>query len=320
VTPDVLEMANLEGVASGGGEGADGSSAGGDVAAVIAAAKAQIGQPYSWGGGNADGPSFGIGKGAGTKGFDCSGLTLYAYSKAGVKLGRTTYAQMDQGKKVDSIAKALPGDLVFWDGHVAMYLGNNQVIHAPRTGQNVKIVPVNQAGSGAIVGIRRYVEPGSGSSSVSFPKTADAKALADKMKGSGGEKYAQLFVDAGKKYNLDPALLAGVAQQESGFSEDVITCKRGSSVGAQGIMQFMPATAAGQGVKPCDPESAVFGGAKYLRSLMNQFSTLDKTLAAYNWGSGNVSQRGLAAAPAETRNYIKGVPAKCRAFGGCSAS
>jgi cell wall-associated NlpC family hydrolase len=121
---------------------------------ALAAAKAQIGVPYSWGGGNKDGKSKGIGKGANTVGFDCSGLTLFAYAQAGITLPRLSDDQIDIGTKVTK-ADLSPGDLVFWTGHVAMYVGDGKVIHAPRTGKNVAIVPVSQAHSGAPTGYSR---------------------------------------------------------------------------------------------------------------------------------------------------------------------
>lgn len=102
---------------------------------AIAAAQSQIGVPYSWGGGGPSGPTFGIGIGAGTRGFDCSGLTQYAYAQAGVSLAHLTWTQMRQGRVVP-LSQIQRGDLVFYwgGGHVALYVGNGQVIHAPRTG------------------------------------------------------------------------------------------------------------------------------------------------------------------------------------------
>lgn len=101
------------------------------VQAVINVAKAQIGKPYVWGA-------------AGPNSFDCSGLTSYAFSKgAGKNIGRTTYTQLNAGKRV-SISQLQPGDLVFWGNyHVGIYLGNNQYIHAPQPGQNVKIATIS---------------------------------------------------------------------------------------------------------------------------------------------------------------------------------
>ena len=108
---------------------------------AVNAAKEHIGVPYSWGGGTPSGPSEGFGKGAGTVGFDCSSLVQYAWAKAGVKLPRTTYDQINVGKAVPNLAQAKPWDLLFPSkGHVQMYVGQGKIIEAPRTGGKVQIV------------------------------------------------------------------------------------------------------------------------------------------------------------------------------------
>lgn len=111
-------------------------------ASAVAAAMRWLGTPYSWGGGNASGPSAGIGRGAGTVGFDCSGLTLYAWAQVGVSLSHFTGSQWNQGARISSMSQLLPGDLVFFGGdlgHMGMYIGGGQMIHAPHTGDVVKI-------------------------------------------------------------------------------------------------------------------------------------------------------------------------------------
>lgn len=91
---------------------------------VVNAAKSQIGKPYVWG---ATGPNA----------YDCSGLVQYAYSQAGKNIGRTTYQQVCAGQHV-SVSQAQAGDILMWgDYHDAIYVGNNQYVHAPQPGQNV---------------------------------------------------------------------------------------------------------------------------------------------------------------------------------------
>ncbi|WP_062349429.1 C40 family peptidase [Herbidospora yilanensis] len=116
-------------------------------AVALRAATKWLGIPYVWGGGNAEGPSRGIGKGANRVGFDCSGLTLAAWAKAGVTLGHYTGTQIKQGKPVQT-KDLLPGDLLFFGAtktdpsHVGLYAGDGDMIHAPRTGDVVKRVEV----------------------------------------------------------------------------------------------------------------------------------------------------------------------------------
>ncbi|WP_336207931.1 C40 family peptidase [Nonomuraea sp. LPB2021202275-12-8] len=120
--------------------GRDGRTRG---AIAAAAALGQLGIPFSWGGGSSSGPTRGIGRGAVTVGFDCSGLTLYAWSRAGVRLGHYTGAQFRQGRRV-SLAALRQGDLLFFGGgagdptHVGLYLHSGVMVHAPKTGDVVR--------------------------------------------------------------------------------------------------------------------------------------------------------------------------------------
>ncbi|MFF2788692.1 NlpC/P60 family protein [Streptomyces sp. NPDC058049] len=107
---------------------ADGSRA----ARAVAFAYGAIGKPYVWG---ATGPGS----------FDCSGLTQAAWRSAGVSLPRTTYTQINAGRRV-SRDQLAPGDLVFFYSgvtHVGLYVGNGQMVHAPRPGSTVRLAPVD---------------------------------------------------------------------------------------------------------------------------------------------------------------------------------
>ncbi|KMO72876.1 MAG: NlpC/P60 family peptidoglycan endopeptidase RipB [Mycolicibacterium rufum] len=116
---------------------------------VIRRAGSQLGVPYSWGGGSLTGPSRGTGSGADTVGFDCSGLTRYAFAGVGVLLPRFSGAQYNAGRKLPPSA-AKRGDLLFWGAgggqHEALYLGGGQMLEAQQTGVPVKISPVRTAG------------------------------------------------------------------------------------------------------------------------------------------------------------------------------
>jgi cell wall-associated NlpC family hydrolase len=126
---------------------------------VIQRAMSQMGVPYSWGGGNAGGPSRGIDSGAGTVGFDCSGLILYAFAGVGIKLPHYSGSQYDMGRKIPS-SEMRRGDIIFYgpggSQHVALYLGNGQMLEAPYTGSNVKVSPVRTGGMTPYV--IRYIE------------------------------------------------------------------------------------------------------------------------------------------------------------------
>lgn len=101
----------------------------GSRAAVISYAKQYLGVPYVWGGTT-------------PAGFDCSGLVQYVYrNSVGVKLPRVSQAQRNVGTRV-SRAQALPGDMVNYNHHVGIYLGNGYMIHAPKPGDKVKIAKV----------------------------------------------------------------------------------------------------------------------------------------------------------------------------------
>lgn len=116
---------------------------------VIRRAGTQIGVPYSWGGGSLTGPSRGIDQGANTVGFDCSGLTRYAFAGVGILLPRWSGDQYNAGRKVPP-SQARRGDLLFWgpggSQHEAIYLGNGQMLEAQQTGVPVKISPVRTGG------------------------------------------------------------------------------------------------------------------------------------------------------------------------------
>jgi cell wall-associated NlpC family hydrolase len=116
---------------------------------VIRRGMSQLGVPYSWGGGNAAGKSRGIDSGAGTVGFDCSGLMLYAFAGVGIKLDHYSGSQYNAGRKIPS-SQMRRGDMLFWgpnaSQHVALYLGNGQMLEAPFTGSVVKVSPVRTSG------------------------------------------------------------------------------------------------------------------------------------------------------------------------------
>ncbi|MDK3257405.1 transglycosylase SLT domain-containing protein [Blastococcus capsensis] len=268
------------------------SAAGGSASesAVVSEAQKYLGVPYLWGGTD---PS---------KGLDCSGFTKLVYGNLGIELPRTSSQQATAGTAVASLATARPGDLVFFDhsssragiDHVGIYIGNGQMVAAPQAGESVKVQAV-----GSPTLIRRVLPE------------ATAATTAPAVGGGrlAGVPYADLFTRSASKHGMDPSLLAAVAEQESGFDSSAV-----SPAGAQGLMQFMPATAKGLGVNALDPGAAIDGAAKYLSSLTKQFGSTELALAAYNAGPGTVSRYGGIPPYPETQNYVRSVMSKAEAY------
>ena len=106
--------------------------ASGRAKTAIEFAYAQLGKPYEWGS-------------TGPDSYDCSGLVGAAWRSAGVSLPRTVKQMYDAGRKV-SKSDLQPGDIIYWyndNQHNGMYVGNGKAIHAPRTGKNIEIVPLD---------------------------------------------------------------------------------------------------------------------------------------------------------------------------------
>lgn len=134
--------------------------------AVVKIAMDQLGLPYSWGGGTVDGPSTGIGPKGQVVGFDCSGLVLYAvYQASGgkVTLPRVSQRQVTVGQAVPrDFAQMRPGDVIGFDpdsngdySHIGIYMGNQQMVHAPKPGDVVKVSPLSDYAN-VTWSVRRY--------------------------------------------------------------------------------------------------------------------------------------------------------------------
>lgn len=125
-------------------------------------------------------------------------------------------------------------------------------------------------------------------------------------------QYDAIISSAARKYNIDRNLIQAVIKAESNFNPKAV-----SPVGARGLMQLMPATAASLNVSNSfHPESNIEGGVRYLRYLMNLFpGDLKIALAAYNAGEGAVMRYGNRIPPfKETQTYVKRVLALYDAY------
>jgi hypothetical protein len=236
---------------------------------IVANATRYLGVPYRWGGAD---PATGL---------DCSGFVQQVYDDLGVDLPRVSRDQARVGTAVPDLASAKPGDLVaFGDpvDHIGIYVGHGRMIVSPHTGDVVKVQDVPSDWTA----IRRVID-----------ETPTSAGL------PGSSPYSSLFESAGARYGLSPAVLAAVAQAESGNNPQAV-----SPAGAQGLMQLMPQTARGLGVDAFDPAEAVDGAARLLSSHLEKFGSLPLALAAYNAGPGAVSRYGGIPPYRETQGYV----------------
>jgi soluble lytic murein transglycosylase-like protein len=264
---------------------------------VVDAAKKYLGVPYAFGGTDPG------------QGLDCSGLVQRAYRDLGIDLPRTSREQAKAGTAVDGMRNARPGDLLAFDSpvdHVAIYVGDNKMIAAPKAGDHVKIQPVYETPTH----IRRVLA--ADTAATGAPTVAAVRpASLQNSTSLAGVPYADMFLKAGAKYDVSPKLLAAVAKVESGYNPGAV-----SKAGAQGLMQLMPATARGLGVhNSFDPQQAINGAAKLLAGHLKEFKSVPLALAAYNAGGSNVHKYGGIPPFAETQAYVPKVQKALAALG-----
>jgi cell wall-associated NlpC family hydrolase len=128
------------------------------VEIVVNRALSQLGIDYSWGGGDANGPTLGIRDGGvadsygdyNKVGYDCSGLMIYAFAGIGISLPHYTGYQYTSGPQYP-LSEIQRGDMIFYGAnasqHVALYLGDDQMVEAPQSGDIVKISPLRTSGA-----------------------------------------------------------------------------------------------------------------------------------------------------------------------------
>ena len=117
---------------------------------------------------------------------------------------------------------------------------------------------------------------------------------------SSFEALRPFIEEAARRTGLPAALIDAVIRTESGYRAQAV-----SRVGAQGLMQLMPATAAEVGVADAfDPRQNILGGSLYLRKMFDRFGSIELAVAAYNAGPGSVSKHGGVPPFKETRRYV----------------
>jgi cell wall-associated NlpC family hydrolase len=261
-------------------------------AAVVAAALAQLGWPYVWGGeSRADG------------GFDCSGLVDYALAAAGVPVGRLTAAGLQQlARPLAGGAVLLPGDLVFVGlpaHHVGLVVAPGLAVEAPHRGARVHVESLRDGGW---TGAGRLLLPG-----VAAATTADAELAVPAYVPAA---LRTLIARAARAEQLPPALLAAQLEAESGFDPSAR-----SPSGAEGIAQFMRSTWSGtwnprREHSPFEPEAAIAAQARLMHVLLERADgDIATALGAYNAGPA-VPRADWSR---ETRAYVARI---LRRFGG----
>jgi len=174
------------------------------------------------------------------------------------------------------------------------------------------------------------IEPGKGQPAMAMPRTSGAAPVAGGLPATApttsaaaassayavqgayekrqtepavNEMLSELVQSAAQKYQVDPKLVSAIAEVESGGNQSAI-----SPVGAIGVMQLMPGTAASLGVDPYDERQNIEGGAKYLHEMLETFGgDIRKAVAAYNAGPQAVKEYGGVPPYRETQDYVNKV-------------
>jgi cell wall-associated NlpC family hydrolase len=180
-----------------------GTNSGANAAQVIGYAEQQLGDPYVWGG-------------TGPNGWDCSGLTQWAFGQAGVKIPRVASAQQKIGKPVDT-DKTQPGDLLFNGNpahHVVMAIGGGKIIEAPRTGLNVRIRSFKP---GEFTNARRILGSVGNMNSLANSSNDSATTLNDTSGNSGGD-IGGVYGGTSELEAIMSALGGGISAGSAGLS------------------------------------------------------------------------------------------------------
>ena len=165
-----------------------------------------------------------------------------------------------------------------------------------------------------IAEIRSRFEPTAQPASDAKTESSFDDALSQAMTGTGAPpvpgELDNLIENQADTQGVDANLLKAIIKNESNFNPKAV-----SSVGAQGLMQLMPGTAAGLGVhNSFDPAQNVAGGAKYIKGLLQKYQSVPMAVAAYNAGPGAVDRHNGIPPYKETTNYVKKVMQSYQAY------
>lgn len=144
----------------------------------------------------------------------------------------------------------------------------------------------------------------------STPMEVDSRlhpqSITEALDAAGPTRWRERVAQLAAKYDISPTLLEAVVWQESRWNELAV-----SPVGARGLTQLMPGTAAQMGVNAGDPMANLEGGARYLRMQLDAFGgDIEKALAAYNAGPGRVQKAGGIPNIRETKAYVASIMAR----------
>lgn len=165
-------------------------------------------------------------------------------------------------------------------------------------------VPVAGDDTGAAATFGRALTSALGAAGQNPPFTADTPAMSPAPAPIAPEQIDALVSQNSATWQVDPSLVKAIIANESGFNANAT-----SKVGAQGLMQLMPATAQSVGVRDSyDPAQNVAGGTRYLKGLLDRFNgDVRLAVAAYNAGPGAVEKYGDVPPYAETKSYVANV-------------